>query len=90
MEAHSHACVWLYIYALTRNVRDDVTTLEREFALYSDHWIDELKDFRHVSIRLPISPCSRNIVFVVIDVVRDLPDPRLIERQLTGKRKGAR
>jgi hypothetical protein len=26
-------------------------------------------------------------VFVVIDVVRDLPDPRLIERQLTGKQK---
>ncbi|HEX4031867.1 MAG TPA: hypothetical protein VHX20_15985 [Terracidiphilus sp.] len=32
--------------------RADVESLERESVLYSDHWIDELQDFRHVRIAL--------------------------------------
>jgi hypothetical protein len=35
-------------------VREDVETLERESALYADHWIEELNDFRHV--RIVLSP----------------------------------
>ncbi len=31
-------------------VRQDLQTLEREGAVYTDHWIDELGDFRHVRI----------------------------------------
>lgn len=33
-------------------VREDVESLEREGVLYSDHWIEELGDFRHVRISL--------------------------------------
>jgi hypothetical protein len=33
-------------------VRDDVSSLEREGVLYSDQWVDELNDFRHVRISL--------------------------------------
>lgn len=29
----------------------DLQSLEREGAIYADHWIDELKDFRHVRIQ---------------------------------------
>ncbi len=32
------------------HVRQDLDTLERECAIYTDHWIDELGDFRHVRI----------------------------------------
>jgi hypothetical protein len=32
--------------------REDVESLAREGALYADHWIDELQDFRHVRIAL--------------------------------------
>ena len=31
---------------------DDLMSLERERALYSDHWIESIKDFRHVRIAL--------------------------------------
>jgi hypothetical protein len=34
------------------HVREDVETLERERALYADHWVEELQDFRHVRIAL--------------------------------------
>jgi hypothetical protein len=30
----------------------ELTALERERAIYTDHWIDELNDFRHVRIKL--------------------------------------
>ena len=33
-------------------VRDDLGSLEREGVLYSDQWVDELDDFRHVRISL--------------------------------------
>ncbi len=33
-------------------VRADVESLDREGALYADHWIEELQDFRHVRILL--------------------------------------
>lgn len=32
------------------HVREDLGTLERESAVYTDHWIEELGDFRHVRI----------------------------------------
>jgi hypothetical protein len=32
------------------HVRDDLDTLERESAIYSDQWVEELGDFRHVRI----------------------------------------
>jgi hypothetical protein len=32
--------------------REDLGTLERERAVYSDHWIEALGDFRHVRIKL--------------------------------------
>jgi hypothetical protein len=35
-------------------VRADVESLEREQALYADHWIDEIQDFRHVRIAFTI------------------------------------
>ncbi len=35
---------------IPEHVRQDLETLERERAIYSDHWIDELGDFRHVRI----------------------------------------
>ena len=34
------------------HVRDDLCTLEREGAVYTDHWIDTIGDFRHVRIDL--------------------------------------
>jgi hypothetical protein len=33
-------------------VRDDLGSLEREGVLYADHWVEELRDFRHVRIAL--------------------------------------
>ncbi len=35
---------------IPEHVRQDLETLERECAVYSDHWIEELGDFRHVRI----------------------------------------
>lgn len=35
---------------IPEHVRQDLETLERECAVYADHWIDELGDFRHVRI----------------------------------------
>ena len=32
------------------HVRQDLVNLEREGVIYADHWIDEVEDFRHVSI----------------------------------------
>jgi len=32
------------------HVRQDLETLDRECAVYADHWIDEIGDFRHVRI----------------------------------------
>jgi hypothetical protein len=37
---------------IPEHVRQDLETLEREGALYTDHWIDEVSDFRHVRIEL--------------------------------------
>lgn len=37
---------------LPEHARDDVFSLEREGVLYSDQWVDELNDFRHVRIAL--------------------------------------
>lgn len=35
---------------IPEHVRQDLGTLERESAVYTDHWIDEIGDFRHVRI----------------------------------------
>jgi hypothetical protein len=39
---------------IPEHVRQDVDSLDRESALYADHWIEELNDFRHV--RIVLSP----------------------------------
>ncbi len=39
-------------------VKQDLETLERESAVYADHWIDELGDFRHVRIDFTPEECS--------------------------------
>jgi hypothetical protein len=38
-------------------VRQDLQTLERERAIYADHWIDEIGDFRHVRIDCTPEEC---------------------------------
>jgi hypothetical protein len=40
------------------DVRRDLDTLHRELAIYTDHWIDELEDFRHV--RIAFTPEERD------------------------------
>lgn len=35
---------------IPEHIRQDLETLERESAIYADHWIDEVGDFRHVRI----------------------------------------
>ena len=42
---------------IPEHVRQDLDTLERECAIYTDHWIDEIGDFRH--IRVPFTPDER-------------------------------
>jgi len=40
-----------YVFThIPEHVRDDLGTLEREGAVYSDQWVEELGDFRHVRI----------------------------------------
>ena len=36
---------------IPEHVRQDIDTLNRESAIYTDHWIEEIGDFRHVRIR---------------------------------------
>ena len=43
---------------IPEHVRQDLETLERECAVYADHWIDELGDFRHV--RIDFTPEERS------------------------------
>ncbi|BCH27641.1 PD-(D/E)XK nuclease domain-containing protein [Mesorhizobium sp. L-8-3] len=40
---------------------EDLGTLERERAIYADHWIEELHDFRHVRIRLTESEVTEYV-----------------------------
>jgi hypothetical protein len=40
------------------HVRDDLGSLEREGAVYSDQWIEELGDFRHVRIGFTEEECK--------------------------------
>ena len=35
---------------IPEHVRQDLETLQRESVVYSDHWIEEVDDFRHVRI----------------------------------------
>ena len=43
---------------IPEHVRQDLETLERECVVYTDHWIDELDDFRHV--RIDFTPEERS------------------------------
>jgi hypothetical protein len=36
---------------IPEHVREDLDSLERESVVYTDHWIEEIGDFRHVRIR---------------------------------------
>jgi|SRR5438045_372934 len=36
---------------IPEHVRQNLDTLDRESAIYSDHWIEEIGDFRHLRIR---------------------------------------
>ena len=42
---------------IPEHVRQDLETLERECAIYADHWIDEVGDFRHVRIDFTPEEC---------------------------------
>ena len=43
---------------IPEHVREDLETLEREGVIYTDHWIDEVDDFRHVSIEFTPEECD--------------------------------
>lgn len=43
---------------IPENVRQDLESLERECAIYADHWIEEIGDFRHV--RIDFTPEERS------------------------------
>lgn len=43
---------------IPEHVRQDLDTLERECAIYTDFWIDELDGFRHV--RIDFTPEERS------------------------------
>ena len=47
----THAFGYTYTH-IPEFVREDVESLEREGVIYSDQWVEELGDFRHVSISL--------------------------------------
>ena len=47
----THAFGYTFTH-IPEHVRADVESLEREGVLYSDHWVEELNDFRHVRISL--------------------------------------
>ena len=42
---------------IPEHVRQDLKTLERERAIYADHWIGEVGDFRHVRIDFTPEEC---------------------------------
>ena len=43
---------------IPEHVRQDLETLERECVIYTDHWIDEVGDFRHVRIDFTPDECD--------------------------------
>ncbi len=43
---------------IPEHVRQDLETLERESVIYTDHWIKEIGDFRHVKISLTTEECN--------------------------------
>lgn len=48
-----------YVFTnVPEHVRDDLESLEREGAVYSDQWIEELGDFRHVRIGFTEEECK--------------------------------
>jgi REase_DpnII-MboI len=48
-----------YVFThVPEHVREDLGTLEREKAVYSDQWVEELGNFRHVRIRFTDDECN--------------------------------
>jgi hypothetical protein len=48
-----------YVFThVPEHVRDDLVSLEREGAVYSDQWVEELGDFRHVRIGFTEEECK--------------------------------
>jgi hypothetical protein len=43
---------------IPEHVREDLDSLERESAVYTDHWIEAINDFRHVRIRFTADECA--------------------------------
>ena len=43
---------------IPEHVRQDLDTLKRESAIYADHWIEEVEDFRHVRIEFTPEECE--------------------------------
>ena len=49
---------------LNENIQRDLLHLEREVAIYTDHWIDHLNDFRHILIKFTqeeVEECVRSL-----------------------------
>ena len=42
---------------IPEHVRQDLNTLQRESAIYTDHWIEEVEDYRHVRIEFTTEEC---------------------------------
>ena len=50
-----------------------------------NHWKKTLEQI-HVDVQCyPTHPACETLIFVIVDAVRDLPDPRLTERELSGQ-----
>jgi REase_DpnII-MboI len=61
------------------------TLIELKWISKRGSW-KKILDEVHVDIQTyPRHPSCDNLVFVIVDTCRDIPDPRLIEEQLTGE-----
>jgi hypothetical protein len=43
---------------IPEHIRQDLDTLQREGAIYSDNWIEDIGDFRHVRIPFTVEECT--------------------------------
>jgi hypothetical protein len=50
-------------------------------------WKSILKEIQVDIQSYPAHECCETLVFIVVDVARDIPDPRLVEKELTGKQR---
>ena len=51
-------CFDLTFTHIPEHVRQDLESLEREDVIYTDHWIEEVGDFRHVRIEFTADECN--------------------------------